>query len=90
MIEKLHNDKIDKVIIYEQLEIIRKSVDVPNKEIKNLESKIDEQLEKNKKNIDRLSHSIDSKVTEESIQNVKDQIKLLADKETFENFEKSI
>lgn len=48
------------------------------------------QLDKFKKIVDKLSHNIENKVSDDKIHELEDKIKLLADKENLEKLEQSV
>lgn len=90
IIEKLNNEKIDRHTHHDSIDSLKKLIEEPKHEIREFKTSYFIELDKINKKTDRITTSLDNKVTIDLVLEIKDQIKLLADKEKIKELESSI
>lgn len=78
VIEKLNNDKVEKYIFKDEIDMLKKAVEIPRQEISKLEEKVDHEIQKLKKVTDKLFQNIELKVSIDAIMEINDKINKMA------------
>jgi len=90
LIEKLSNDKIDRHNHHEAIDHVKRLIEEPREDLKEFKHIYHVDLDKLTKKTDKIIQSMDNNVKIDIVMEIKDQIKLLADKEKIKELETAI